>query len=230
MTLSSLMSKVDIMSKPVLTVETLQEEARKFALAESAHPEPTIYGVTDGKAIGTYLEHKFQQHLESRYVHAPGNSAMGIDLPGLAVDMKVTSVKQPQSSCPFKSARQKIYGLGYSVLVFVYDKTDDQTAKTAILNILHTIFIESHRTVDYQMTRGLLEILGRDGNENDLVAFMQDKMLPVDDIEMGRIAQELLRTPPEQGYLTISTAMQWHLGYARVIAQAGEVAGILRIS
>ena len=80
MTLSSLMSKVDIMSKPVLTVETLREEARKFALAESAHPEPTIYGVTDGKAIGTYLEHKFQQHLESRYVHAPGNSAMGIDL------------------------------------------------------------------------------------------------------------------------------------------------------
>lgn len=230
MTLSSLMSKVDIMSKPVLTVETLREEARKFALAESAHPETTIYGVTDGKAIGTYLEHKFQQHLESRYVHAPGNSAMGIDLPGLAVDMKVTSVKQPQSSCPFKSARQKIYGLGYSVLVFVYDKTDDQTAKTAILNILHTIFIESHRTADYQMTRGLLEILGRDGNENDLVAFMQDKMLPVDDIEMGRIAQELLRTPPVQGYLTISNALQWRLQYARVIAQAGEVAGILRIS
>ncbi len=218
------------MSKPVLTVETLREEARKFALAESAHPELTIYGVTDGKAIGTYLEHKFQQHLESRYVHAPGNSAMGIDLPGLAVDMKVTSVKQPQSSCPFKSARQKIYGLGYSVLVFVYDKTDDQTAKTAILNILHTIFIESHRTADYQMTRGLLEILGRDGNENDLVAFMQDKMLPVDDIEMGRIAQELLRTPPVQGYLTISNALQWRLQYARVIAQAGEVAGILRIS
>ena len=123
------------MQKPVLTVETLGEEARKFAIAESAHPEPTIYGVTDGKAIGTYLEHKFQQHLEARYVHAPGNSAMGIDLPGLAVDMKVTSVKQPQSSCPFKSARQKIYGLGYSVLVFVYDKTDDQTAKTAILDI-----------------------------------------------------------------------------------------------
>ncbi len=218
------------MSKPVLTVETLQEEARKFALAESAHPETTIYGVTDGKAIGTYLEHKFQQHLESRYVHAPGNSAMGIDLPGLAVDMKVTSVKQPQSSCPFKSARQKIYGLGYSVLVFVYDKTDDQIAKTAIMNILHTIFIESHRTADYQMTRGLLEILGRDGNENDLVAFMQDKMLPVDDIEMGRIAQELLRTLPVQGYLTISNALQWRLQYARVIAQAGEVTGILRIS
>ncbi len=218
------------MPKPVLTVETLQEEARKFAITESAHPEPTIYGVTDGKAIGTYLEHKFQQHLETRYVHAPGNSAMGIDLPGLAVDMKVTSVRQPQSSCPFRSARQKIYGLGYSVLVFVYDKTDDQAAKTATLNIVHTIFIEKHRTADYQMTRGLLEILGRDGNEDDLVAFIQDKMLPVDDIEMGRIAQELLQTPPVQGYLTISNALQWRLQYARVIAQAGAVEGIQRIT
>jgi len=39
--------------------------------------------------------------------------------------MKVTSSRQPQSSCPFKHARQKIYGLGSSLLVFVYDKTDN---------------------------------------------------------------------------------------------------------
>jgi hypothetical protein len=39
--------------------------------------------------------------------------------------MKVTRIKQPQSSCPFKSARQKIYGLGYSLIVFVYEKIDD---------------------------------------------------------------------------------------------------------
>ena len=39
--------------------------------------------------------------------------------------MKVTAITQPQSSCPFKSARQKIFDLGYSLLVFVYDKKDD---------------------------------------------------------------------------------------------------------
>jgi hypothetical protein len=98
------------MSKPVLTVADLRDEAHAFAELESAHPEPTIYGVTDGKAIGTYLEHKFHQHLERRYVHAPGNSASGVDFPGLAVDLKVTSIRQPQSSSPFKHARQKIYG------------------------------------------------------------------------------------------------------------------------
>lgn len=136
------------MTKPILTVEALQREAREFAVAESTHPEPTIFGVTDGKAIGTYLEHKFQQHLAARYVHASGNSASGIDLPGLEVDMKVTSIKQPQSSCPFKHARQKIYGLGYSLLVFVYDKSDDPDARAATLNILHTIFVQKHRTAE----------------------------------------------------------------------------------
>src|SRR5271165_1018900 len=172
------------MSKPILTISHLLDEARRFSEQESAHPEPTIFGVTDGKAIGTYLEHKFQSYLETSYVHAPGNSALGIDLPGLEVDMKVTSVRQPQSSCPFKHARQKIYGLGYALLVFVYDKCDDEKTRTATPNILHTIFIQKHRTADYQMTRGILDILQRDGNEDDLIAFMSDKMLPVDEIEM----------------------------------------------
>jgi hypothetical protein len=217
------------MEKLVLTLDLLLEEARSFSVQESIHPEPAIFGVTDGKAIGTYLEHKFQGHLERKYVHAPGNSASGIDLPGLAVDMKVTSIRQPQSSCPFKHARQKIYGLGYSLLVFVYDKTDDPTNRTAILNIQHTIFIEAKQTGDFQMTKGLREIIERQGNEDDLVAFMQDKMLPVDEIELRRIAEDLMIAPPEQGYLTISNALQWRLQYGRVITQAGLVAGITRI-
>jgi hypothetical protein len=196
---------------------------------ESSHPETTIFGVTDGKAIGTYLEHKFQQHLESQYVHAPGNSASGIDFPGLQVDMKVTSIRQPQSSCPYQNARQKVFGLGYGLLIFVYDKSDEPQSRTATLNVLHTLFVEPHRTADFQTTRGILEILERDGNEDDLVAFMADRMLPADDIEKHRIAQELLKKPCAQGYLTISNALQWRLQYGRVIQQAGNVDGVIRI-
>ena len=102
-----------------LTVQLLQKEASSFAKTESKHAERSLFGVTDGKAVGTYLEHKFQTHLQSRYTYQRGNSAKGIDFPALGVDIKVTSIRQPQSSCPFKSARQKIYGLGYSLLVFV---------------------------------------------------------------------------------------------------------------
>jgi len=93
----------------------------------------------------------------------------------------------------------------------------------------HTIFIEKERTSDYQMTRGLREIIERNGNADDLIAFMQDRNLPVDDIEANNIAEQLLREKPEQGYLTISNALQWRLQYGRVIQQAGAVSGIRRI-
>src|SRR5947208_1315622 len=142
------------MPKP-LTVELLQKEATRFAKAQSKHAEPSLFGVTDGKAVGTYLEHKFQAELQSRYQYVRGSSAKGIDFPKLDVDIKVTSVRQPQSSCPFKSARQKIYGLGYSLIVFVYDKQDDEKTRTGRLELQHTIFVEKQRTADYQTTCGL---------------------------------------------------------------------------
>ena len=98
--------------KPKLTIEVLQSEAATFAKVESAYAEPSLYGVTDGKAVGTYVEHKFRAHLETLYDCGQGNSAKGIDFPDIDVDLKVTSIVQPQSSCPFRSGRQKIFGLG----------------------------------------------------------------------------------------------------------------------
>ena len=64
------------------------------------------------------LEHKFIAQLQSQYTFREGNSASGIDIPSLDLDIKVTSIRQPQSSCPFKSARQKIYGLGYHLIIY----------------------------------------------------------------------------------------------------------------
>jgi hypothetical protein len=217
------------MSKPQLERKTLCEEATLFAKSESSHHEPSLYGVTDGKAVGTYLEHKFQKHLEAKYSFGQGNSAKGIDFPSLEIDLKVTSIKQPQSSCPYKTARQKIWGLGYGLLVFVYDKSDDDTKRTCNLKIVHLVLVEPECTADYQMTRGILEILDRGGNEDDLVAFISDKNLPVDDIEAHAIAKEILEKRPKQGYLTISNALQWRLQYARVIEKAGTVKGIQRL-
>lgn len=217
------------MMKISLDIDRLVQEAAVFAADESVHREPTLFGVTDGKAVGTYLEHKFKLHLNIQYTYMPGNSASGIDFPELGVDVKVTSINQPQSSCPFKAARQKIYGLGYHLLVFVYEKSDDNVSHTARLDIKHTIFIHKDRTADYQTTRGILELIALDGNVDDLVGFFQDRLLPVDDIEARNIAEEVLRNPPLQGYLTISNALQWRLQYSRVIQKAGEVDGLERV-
>lgn len=215
--------------KTILTNDLLCEEAKEFSRIESNHQESSLFGVTDGKAIGTYLEQKFQSYLAEKYEFEKGNSAKGIDFPELMVDIKVTSIKQPQSSCPFKSARQKIFGLGYSLLIFIYQKEDNNIHKTGQLNIIHTIYVDQSRTADYQTTSGIKKIIENDGNKDDLLAFFQERMLPVDDIEANLIAEELLKKSFNIGYLTISNALQWRLQYSRVIEKADEISGIVRI-
>ena len=117
-----------------LTIENVIIEAKTFCIAQSKTPNKELYGITDGKAVGTHIEHKFQQYLAGKYELKIGSSAKGIDLPSIDIDIKVTSIKQPQSSCPFKDAKQKIFGLGYNLLVFIYDKIDDPKTKTVKLN------------------------------------------------------------------------------------------------
>jgi len=53
--------------KPELTIDILIDEAAKFSEIESIYDEPSLYGVTDGKAVGTYLEHKFMAYLSQTY-------------------------------------------------------------------------------------------------------------------------------------------------------------------
>jgi hypothetical protein len=211
-----------------LTIDLLKNEAKKFSIIESSHDEASIFGSTDGKAVGTYLEHKFQKYLENNFTFTKGNSASGIDFPGetINVDIKVTSINQPQSSCPFKSARQKIYGLGYNLLVFVYEKIDNNKTKKSRLNILHTVFVNKDRTADYQLTTSINSILDNNGNKDDLTSLFSDKNLPIDEIEASNIADEIFVHRPDIGYLTISNALQWRLQYGRIIEKAGTISGI----
>lgn len=89
-----------------LTIKALKSQARLFARSESRQTYNSLFGVTDGKAIGTHIESRFRDRLRSNYTFEAGSSAGGLDFPHLNVDMKATSLRQPQSSCPFRSARQ----------------------------------------------------------------------------------------------------------------------------
>jgi hypothetical protein len=64
---------------------------------------------------------------------------------------------------------------------------------------------------------------------DDVIAFMAERMLPLDEIQGEQLAEEIVATPPQLGYLTISNALQWRLQYRRVIEQAGQVRGVNRI-
>jgi hypothetical protein len=214
---------------PPLTLADLLVAARKFADDEAKHWEPSLFGATDGKAVGTYVEHKFRTMLAMQYSFIIGNSASGIDFPDLNLDIKVTSARQPQSSCPFSSARQKIFGLGYSLLIFVYDKKDDEQRHMAQLEIQQIRYVEASATGDYTMTLRLREMIKDQANEDDIVAYLQDRNLPVDDIEAHQLARELLKKPLIQGYLTISNALQWRLNYNRVLSMPATTPGIKEI-
>lgn len=217
--------------KERLTIEKLIEEAYHFCEVESGYKNKELYGVTDGKAVGTHIEHKFKKYLDDRYQLVLGSSANGIDLPSedIQTDIKVTSIRQPQSSCPFKDAEQKIFGLGYNILVFVYDKTDDTETKTAKLNFVSCAFVARERTADYTTTFRLREMVKDKANEADIIAYLNDRNVPADEITLSQIAKQILKSPPEQGYLTISNALQWRLQYQRIVDLSEDVNGITKI-
>ncbi len=109
-------------------------------------------------------------------------------------------------------------------MVFVYDKRDEDDK--CFLQFTHCTFIEKKRTADFTMTRRLREMLNDGANKEDIISFLEDRRVPGDEIVYDNLADELLEIPPEQGYLTISTALQWRLQYARVIALNNEVSGV----
>ncbi len=215
--------------KPALTIAKLIAEAKTFCQTTSLIPE--LYGVTDGKAVGTIIEHKFKQHLLENFDLHVGNSASGIDLPGegIETDIKVTSIKQPQSSCPFKDGKQKIFGLGYNLLLFVYDKKDDGQTMTAMLDFVSCAFIEKERTGDYTTTFRLREMVSDGANAEDIFAYLTDRNIPADEVSLMKLAEQILAGPPEQGYLTISNALQWRLQYQRIVNLGTPVQGIVKI-
>lgn len=97
--------------KKLLQFDDLYHEAIKFCDDISCKNHKDLLGTTDGKAVGTYIENNFKQYISKKYSFTHGNITKGIDFPDdhINTDIKTTSSTQPQSSCPFKSARQKIY-------------------------------------------------------------------------------------------------------------------------
>ncbi len=213
--------------KNKLTIDTLIEEAKLFCEEQSKINHLELLGVTDGKAIGTYVEHLFEEQLESKYLVKIGNTSRGIDLPDkdINTDIKVTSVVKPQSSCPFANATQKIYGLGYNLLIFVYLKADmDGYCR---LKFTHCTFVEKEHTGDYLTTKAIREMVEAGATHDDIINLLIDKNVPGDEKTYNEIADEVFKHLPEQGYLTMSSAFQWRLKYGRAVDLDDDNEGII---
>jgi hypothetical protein len=66
-------------------------------------------------------------------------------------------------------------------------------------------------------------------NIEDIIAYLNDKNIPADEITLQQLAEQILKTPPKQGYLTISNALQWRLQYQRIVTLSENVTGINKI-
>ena len=209
-----------------LDKKELIKGAKAFCKQESGKYRKELFGVTDGKAVGTFVEHLFQDYLSKNYKMEVGSSANGLDLPSVNTDIKVTSIKQPQSSCPFKDSKQKIFGLGYNLIVFVYKKEDDTKQKKGMLEFVSCTYIDKSRTADYQTTTGLRQIIENKGNVDDIFAFLNDHKIPADEFTLMNMAKDILKNPPVVGYLTISNALQWRLQYGRIVSLNETIDGI----
>ncbi|MCC6298050.1 MAG: restriction endonuclease [Anaerolineales bacterium] len=205
-----------------LTLETLKREAQDFSKAEARHKEKSLFGVTDGKAVGTYLEHKFKARLRNKYILIEGNSPDDIDFPSLHVDLEVTAIAHLHSSFPFKSARQKVYGLGHSLLVFVYKKNDDRRSKTSSVHIPHVLFLDPDRTADFYTTKGITDILNNEGNKEDVMAFIFDSRILFDYDEAEQLASEILSTPPKLGFTLAANDLRRRLKYFGALDELGQ--------
>ena len=212
-----------------LTVELLKAEASSFAKDEKVHFEPSLYGVNNGKAVGTYLEKKFRSRLLKRGYEVAGSSAVGLDFPDIEVDMKVTSARQPQSSCPFRSMRQRVYGLGYGLLIFVYMKTDRKSDESSNLDIVDLIYVDKEHTSDHRITQKIIDAVNEGSSADEIKNLLMDQDMPLNEAEAVDLAREIVRSPPKQGHLTISNALQWRLSYKRTITVASATPGVERI-
>lgn len=218
------------MAKQPLTVELLCTEATAFAAIQAQTPRPDMYLRTIPKGVGTAMEKEFRAHLQANYNFVPGHSSKGVDFPGIGVDVKATLITRPQSSCRFTSVDQKVYGLGYDLLVFLYRKRDDKDQKTAFLKIEKTVFVCKKQTGDHTLTRILLADLQTGANKEDLISTMRSKYLALTDEEADKLGDRLLREPPLQGYIGISPAQQWRLRYRKAAEYAGQVEGVLDLT
>jgi hypothetical protein len=66
-------------------------------------------------------------------------------------------------------------------------------------------------------------------NIEDIIAYLNDKNIPADEITLQQLAKQILETTPKQGYLTISNALQWRLQYQRIVTLSDKVDGINKI-
>ncbi len=72
-------------------------------------------------------------------------------------------------------------------------------------------------------------MLNDGANKEDVIAYLNDRAIPGDELTLNNLAEMIINEKPQQGYLTISNALQWRLQYSRAISLNNEIKGVVNI-
>lgn len=180
-----------------------------------------------------------------------GSSASGIDLPIFNTDIKCTSINLPQSSSPYKSIEEKLFGLDYNILLFIYSINDNK------FKFEHCVYIPKNMTGCKNATKLLKKLTQENLNKRitkdiaikalkgwfftinnkssksttDFIKKFINNKLTVEkfikEVETWIIIEPLnlkpnwdliweksIKTPPLDGMINYSFALQWRLQYS----------------
>lgn len=181
--------------------------------------------VPDGKSgtskqIGTYFEKELRDWFEDKHgLVSEGSVAEDIDLPAFNIDVKTTSYRQPQSSSTFDDPGERIVGVDYNILLFVYDKQSVDGGNK--FEIKTCAYIPKERASDYRKSEDAVKLVAdyRDGklSESELREQLED-LTGVGAISDEKF-NEIKENPPEKGAITITPALQWRFNYNKMVKE-----------
>lgn len=169
------------------------------------------------KRIGTYFEKELRDWFETKHgLVSDGSVAQGIDLPAFNLDVKTTSNRQPQSSSPFDDPGERITGVDYNILLFVYDKQSVEGGNR--FEIVSCAYIPRERASDYRKSENARKLVAdyREGKLSEAELREQlEELTGVGAISDEKF-EEIKRDPPKTGAITMTPAVQWRFNYNKM--------------
>jgi hypothetical protein len=171
---------------------------------------------TVGKEMATSIERQLHERLSRFFDHTPGNSASGADLPALGYDIKVTSMREPQSSAAYNHPAEKLFGLPYGVIVLPYETEGGR------LVFKRPIVLAPAETADRRLTEELRRLVADGARQAEIIAFLRGADLGLGEQELRPAARRILQGALPRGRVTLSAARQWRVRYREAIAEHGR--------
>jgi hypothetical protein len=192
--------------RPQLTPKRLHVAACRFVEGLNRNPPPRI-----DKRTVTAIERQFHDQLEENFAHVRGSSSKGIDLPQLNYDIKITSLREPQSSAPYGHASERIFGLPYGILLLPYDDEGDG------LVFIEPVLFAAAETADRRITAELRALRESGATQREIAAFLLGAGVGLSEDEIERVSARIIKEGIPQGRLVLSDAHQWRLRYSEAL-------------